>query len=473
MSIIRAPAVAGLFYPERPNKLSHAIDRYLAEAPVSAALSPKALIVPHAGYMYSAPVAARAYAGLKHVADTIERVVMLGPCHRVPVHGLAAPTADAFRTPLGTVPVDRAAIDAIADLPQIECRDDAHADEHCLEVQLPFLQVVLGRFTLVPLVVGDTAPEAVSEVLERLWGGPETLIVVSSDLSHFHDYRTAQRMDAAAAEAIEALDDTRLAQDQACGRLPIAGLLQSARRHDLAVNRLDLRNSGDTAGSRDRVVGYGAWAFAECDGEAGKSAEDMQQTSQDGRNNRLLRAAAAALRYGVRHGRAPKTDARDNPPELRKPGATFVTLKHNGRLRGCVGSVAPVRALLADVMHNAYGSAFRDNRFPPLRKDELPGLRVSISLLSPFSALAFDDEEDLLRKLRPGTDGLLIENGSRRGLFLPQVWEQLETPADFLAHLKDKAGINRPLHPSSDRASRFTVESLGNCAVAPFSGMAR
>ncbi len=145
----------------------------------------------------------------------------------------------------------------------------------------------------------------------------------------------------------------------------------------------------------------------------------------------------------------------------------------DGRLRGCVGSVAPVRALLADVMHNAYGSAFRDHRFPPLRKDELPGLRVSISLLSPFSMLAFDGEEDLLRELRPGTDGLLIENGARRGLFLPQVWEQMETPADFLDHLKDKAGINRPLHPSSDRASRFTVESLGDCAVAPFSRIAR
>ena len=472
MSTVRTPAVAGLFYPERAQTLSAAVGRYLADAPMPNAQPPKALIVPHAGYIYSGPVAAPAYSRLRGAARTIERVVMLGPCHRVPVRGLAAPTMTEFRTPIGDVVLDRAAIDDILSLPQVTLRDDAHADEHCLEVQLPFLQTVLERFTLVPLVVGAATAQEVAEVLDRLWGGPETLIVISSDLSHYHDYATAQRMDLAAAEAIEAFDGARLDQDQACGRLPIAGFLDSARRHGLSAERLDLRNSGDTAGPRDKVVGYGAWAFVDSADIAAKAESGNRESDVVGSSGRLLRAAAAALRYGVRYGRAPRIDPERGPPELRKPAATFVTLKHDDRLRGCVGSVAPVRPLLADVVHNAYGSAFRDNRFPALASDELSGLRVSISVLSPYTVVNFDDEADLLGKLRRGRDGLLLESGARRSLFLPQVWTQLDSPAAFLDHLKDKAGINRPLHPSSDRVSRFTVQSLGSCAVAPFGGIA-
>ena len=470
MSTIRAPAVAGFFYPEGAKALATALDGYLAEVEAEAenAPPPKAIIVPHAGYVYSAAIAASAYARLKQAAATIERVVMLGPCHRVPVRGLAAPAVTAFRTPLGEVPLDRAAINAVASLPQVQLRDDAHAGEHCLEVQLPFLQSILDRFTLVPLVVGDASAAAVSEVLEQLWGGPETLIVISSDLSHYHDYLTAQRMDMAAAEAIEALDGGRLDPEQACGRLPIAGLLESARRHGLVAERLDLGNSGDTAGPREQVVGYGAWAFTEAEHEDTEAEGESSESNADRRSRRLLRAAAAALRYGVRYGHAPPIDTKKGLPDLRDHAATFVTLRRNGQLRGCVGSVAPVRPLFADVMHNAYGSGFRDGRFPALTQQELAGLRVSISVLSPFSTLPFGDEADLLRKLRPGIDGLLLENGSKRGLFLPQVWAQIDEPADFLDHLKDKAGISGPLHPSSDRASRFTVESLGDRTVAPF-----
>jgi len=467
MSTVRVPAVAGLFYPDGTRALAAAVERYLASVPAAAAPSPKALIVPHAGYVYSGPIAASAYARLKPAAAAVERVVLLGPCHRVAIRGLAAPTVDAFRTPLGEVPLDRAAIDALASLPQVVLRDDAHAGEHSLEVQLPFLQSVLDRFTLVPLAVGDASPSEVAEVLERLWGGSETLIVISSDLSHYHDYATAQRIDSAAADAIEALDGGRLGRDQACGCLPIAGLLNCARRHALAAERLDLRNSGDTAGPRDQVVGYGAWAFVDRDAKCTDAIGSAAGLSA-GSGHRLLRAAAAALRYAIRYGRAPRVDAGRHSPELRRPAATFVTLKRNGRLRGCVGSITPTRPLLADVMHNAYGSAFRDTRFPPLARDELSDLQVSLSLLSPFSPVAFRDEDDLLRQLRPGRDGLLLENGASRGLFLPQVWEQLRSPTDFLDHLKDKAGINGRLHPSSDRASRFTVASLGGCSVAPF-----
>jgi len=260
---IRSPAVAGSFYPESPRRLAEAVHSYLAaaDAPGEAA-APKALIAPHAGYVYSGPTAGFAYARIAPARDRIERVVLLGPAHRVPVAGLAAPDASAFATPLGEVPLDGAALERLLQLPQVDVLDAAHAFEHSLEVHLPFLQTVLGSFSLVPLVVGDARPEEVAQVLESVWNGPETLIVVSSDLSHYQDYATAQRMDAATARAIETLQPEDIRYEDACGRVPIQGLLLAARRKGLRAHTLDVRNSGDTAGPRDAVVGYGAWAFA-------------------------------------------------------------------------------------------------------------------------------------------------------------------------------------------------------------------
>ena len=274
MPRIRPPAVAGMFYPQAPGALAAAVHGYLRDGskrPVPAsdgpgapkALdAPKALIAPHAGFVYSGPVAGSAYARLAARREAIERVVLLGPAHRVYVRALAATGAEAFATPLGEVPVDRAAVSRALALPQVETLDAAHAQEHSLEVHLPFLQELLGHFTLVPLVVGDASPGEVEEVLELLWGGPETLVVVSSDLSHYHDYATARRMDAATSRAIEALAPEDIGGEQACGRIPVQGLLLAARRHGLRAAAIDVRSSGDTAGPRDSVVGYGAYVFA-------------------------------------------------------------------------------------------------------------------------------------------------------------------------------------------------------------------
>jgi hypothetical protein len=257
---IRPPAVAGSFYPDRPDRLSASVEGFLAEAETRPAGRAKAVIAPHAGYLYSGPIAGRAFAALRPGAAQIRRVVVIGPAHFVPVHGLAVPAAAAFRTPLGDVALDRAAIEAILDLPQVRRADAPHQGEHALEVELPFLQTILCSFSLVPLLVGQAHPAEVAEVLARLWGGEETAIVVSSDLSHYHDYASATRRDAATAAAIEALEPT-LGPEDACGHLAIAGLLIEAECRRLDALRLDLRNSGDTAGLKDRVVGYGAWAF--------------------------------------------------------------------------------------------------------------------------------------------------------------------------------------------------------------------
>ncbi|MCP4701158.1 MAG: AmmeMemoRadiSam system protein B [Gammaproteobacteria bacterium] len=262
MNTVRTPAVAGVFYPGDARELHEMLAKFLKEAEAGASGTvPKAIIAPHAGYVYSGPVAASIYARLIPARDTIHRVVLLGPSHRVAFQGLAASNAERFSTPLGEIPLDREGIDKIVSLPQVSLLDQAHAHEHSLEVHLPFLQEILDSFTLLPLVVGDAKPQEVGEVLAQVWGGPETLIVISSDLSHYLNYDEARKIDAQTSAAIENLRTEDIRHEQACGRNPIAGLLTVAKDRGMRVETVDVRNSGDTAGTKDRVVGYGSYAF--------------------------------------------------------------------------------------------------------------------------------------------------------------------------------------------------------------------
>lgn len=263
MNVVRPAAVAGTFYPGEAGELAKSISTYLGRtrAPAEPRL-PKAIIAPHAGYIYSGPIAASIYARLSPLRGRIARVVLAGPAHRVYVPGAAVPSATAFASPLGDVALDRKAIESLRKLPFVETSDRAHAFEHSLEVHLPFLQSVLGDFRLVPLVVGDASPAQMAQVFDSLWGGDETLIVVSSDLSHYLPYDEARRRDLETAKAILALD-ANLEPEEACGAAPINGLLKAARARGMDCEQVDVRNSGDTAGDKDRVVGYGSFAFTE------------------------------------------------------------------------------------------------------------------------------------------------------------------------------------------------------------------
>jgi AmmeMemoRadiSam system protein B len=262
----REPAVAGMFYPADEQELRRQVLAFLGAGKADRTPDrigvPKAIVAPHAGYVYSGPVAGSAYAQIAAHAGEISRVVLLGPSHRAPFSGLAYSAADIFLTPLGPIPVDRSAFEAVRDLPQVRQYETPFEGEHCLEVQLPFLQLTLEAFRIVPFLVGDAGTEEVAEVMERLWGGDETLIVISSDLSHYLDYDSAKVIDAKTSRAIEALRPEAIAYNQACGRTPLNGLLREAKRHGLEARVLDLRNSGDTAGPRNQVVGYGAYAFS-------------------------------------------------------------------------------------------------------------------------------------------------------------------------------------------------------------------
>jgi AmmeMemoRadiSam system protein B len=261
MNSVRQPCVAGHFYPAEPQILQSTVDELLAKAKTLDVAVPKAIIAPHAGYIFSGPIAATIYKTLLPSKDTIKRVILLGPAHRVGFNGIASTRLHQFATPLGLIPVDTDSIQSVLKLPGMSIYEHAYDMEHSLEVQLPFLQTVLSSFTLVPFVVGNADPQLVANLLEHLWGGEETLIVISSDLSHYYDHATAQKLDSATSKAIVELKPDDIADNQACGRIPVKGLLLAAAKLHLHAQVLDLRNSGDTIGPKDRVVGYGAYHF--------------------------------------------------------------------------------------------------------------------------------------------------------------------------------------------------------------------
>ena len=313
----------------------------------------------------------------------ISRVVLIGPSHYVAFRGLAVDTAEAWAMPSGTVALDTEAIARLRALPMVGELDAAYQREHALEVHVPFLQHVLGEFRLVPIVAGDAPPEAVAAVFDALWGGPETLIVVSTDLSHYLDYAACRRLDQSTAEAIERFDIDALGPAEACGRVPTRGLLLAARRRGMTIERLDLRNSGDTAGPRDRVVGYGAWALYE--------GAPPDRRARGGRGARADADRPGAALHRVRPGHR-RAAARGRPtpvcaPLLAAPGAAFVTLRRHGMLRGCIGSAVATRPLIVDVVQHAFNAAFRDWRFPRLDWLELVGLSLSVSVLTPPSPM--------------------------------------------------------------------------------------
>ncbi|HTO49568.1 MAG TPA: AmmeMemoRadiSam system protein B [Burkholderiales bacterium] len=439
MSQTRAAAVAGTFYPGEQTTLARELLGMLDEtrdAPLVPGF-PKALIVPHAGYIYSGHVAAHAYALLRPAMGVVKRVVLLGPCHRVAVCGLALPEATAFETPLGRVEIDEAAVAELKDLPQVSVNAATHAHEHSLEVQVPFLQQVLKGFKLVPLVVGQATREQVAGVLDRLWGGPETLIVISSDLSHYHPYNTARAIDRKTVQAIMGFR-TDIDHVQACGATPVTGFLETAKRRGMTPELLDARNSGDTAGGRDRVVGYASFAFW-----------DKRAGYEEAHGRTLLGLARTSVASALKLGSEPAIpDAR----WLMERRATFVTLMQEAKLRGCIGSLQPTRALGDDVVANAAAAALADRRFAPLGRDDLARVEMEVSLLSVPTAVLFGDDRELVATLRPGVDGVILASGDRRGTYLPQVWEQLPDPRQFLASLMQKAGI-----PADTRLTRCQV----------------
>lgn len=323
-------------------------------------------------------------------------------------------------------------------------------------MQLPFLQEVLANFCLIPLVVGDANADQVDKVIDYLWGDESTLIVISSDLSHFHDYATAQSMDEQAASAIEGLQPQVLNGQLACGFLPVSGLLLAARRRQISPDRVGLCNSGDTAGDKDRVVGYGAWLF--------QNPETQQQGISGEQKDSLKKLALASIQCGLETGAAlsvadyiKESDEGVKLPDYQ--GAAFVTLKKNDQLRGCIGSLSAYRPLCDDIAENAFAAAFRDPRFSSVTDTELDDIELSISVLTPPEMVIFTSEQDLIAQLRPGVDGLIMTEGGNRGTFLPSVWENCPQAESFLNHLKMKAGLPASYWSGTIKVERYETVS--------------
>ena len=447
---VRSPAVAGLFYPRDPGELRDAVARHVAQAaPAPDEVVPKALIVPHAGYRYSGPTAGAAYRSVASRRGQVQRVVVAGPAHRVPVQGVGVTTARAWQTPLGAVEVDTDACQGLLDEGRAVEADDAHRPEHSIEVHLPFLVEVLGPVALIPLVVGRCPPAAVAEALAQVWGGEETLVVVSSDLSHYLDEASARARDQRTRRAILEGRTRDIGPYDACGCIPVAGLMLAARAQGMVPRTLAVATSADSSGDTRRVVGYGSFAFG-----------PPCPLSDDDRRWLLARARTAIAHELASRAPDPLTDE-DVPEHALVPGATFVTLERDGELVGCIGSLEARRPLWRDVARNARAAAFADPRFAALAPGDLDRTVIKVSVLSGLDPLPAG-HDDLVDALRPGIDGVLLEAGGRRGTFLPAVWDKLPAAEQFVDRLVGKAGLPEKSWPADAQVWRYTTDEFGD-----------
>jgi AmmeMemoRadiSam system protein B/AmmeMemoRadiSam system protein A len=447
---VQPATVAGRFYPAEAERCARLIDACLARA-APPEIAAKAVIAPHAGYVSSGPVAASAYALLTPRRAQTRRVVVLGPSHRTALEGCVLPPAASWATPLGELAIDRVAIARLSAHPGFRVAAEPFAEEHSLDVQMPFIRHAIGEVQVVPVLVGACAASTVSSALNAVWGGAETAIVVSSDLCHFLDAAAARAKDEGTARLIECLQGDRLAPDLACGRHAIAGLLDQARRRDLRATAIDLRNSADTRGGSERVVGYGAIGF-----------EPVDEARLDLRSRHAaLDLARKIINLAAGASEPPKVEvARAVVPMLAAMRACFVTLELDGRLRGCTGSMVAQRPLAEDIAVNAFKAAFADRGAGRPTPAELERMAIHIAVLSTPRAIAASHDGTLLAALRPGIDGLIVDDRGRRALFLPRVWRTLASPQDFLAALKRKAGLAADHWSEGFRAFRFTTEDF-------------
>ena len=462
---IRLPAVAGLFYPKESKALGNTIDRLVAAAPTNRIEGVRALICPHAGYEYSGPTAATAYRLL--AGKAYDTVIILAPSHYALFQGASVSATDAYETPLGTVPVWQKARELAEQPPFVlepHClvqrpgwsgssskpapaagEDTPETWEHSVEVQVPFLQRTLQKFQVLPVIFGKVDPEQVARVLAPLVDD-RTLVIASTDLSHYHPYAEAQGLDRQTIRRICDQDIRALsaegAEECACGRVPVMALLHLAKLKGWKAQLLDYRNSGDTAGEKDRVVGYAAVAFV----AKGKSAaaRDLRPRAapqfSSSERKFLLDLARQALRSVTAGGGLPEIASDKVPAACRAAKGCFVTLTRDGQLRGCIGNILPAAPLYQAVLENARNAALSDPRFPPVTAAEAALLHIEVSVLSVPEPLVFTSPEDLLAKLQPHKDGVLLKIGGRGATFLPQVWEQLPDKVAFLEHLSEKAG---------------------------------
>jgi AmmeMemoRadiSam system protein B/AmmeMemoRadiSam system protein A len=443
---VRSPAAAGMFYPSEPDELRQMVSTLLKDADgVKVPAKIRGLVSPHAGYIYSGIVAA---AGYGQIDTSIRTVILLGPSHRVGLSAPSIPEVQAYRTPLGDIPLARLAL-TLRGLSGFRSVPEAHLREHSLEVQLPFLQMRLKEFEIVPILMNSSDPKALATILAP-YIGEDTLVVASSDLSHYYSYETAVGLDRVCTGAIAGSKFADMPLCEACGKQAVLTLMHIAEIKDWCGVLIDYKNSGDTAGGRNSVVGYASIAFVDRKEMTGTMKEPLSTQEREA----LLKLARSAIK-----ARLVKGTKVDRPgqvsPLLSESRGCFVTLNKQGQLRGCIGTIEPIYSLLECVEKNAQSAAFDDPRFPRLSADELKEIDIEISVLSVPEALSFNDGEDLKQKLIPNVHGVILSRGTRRSTFLPQVWKQVPDKEEFLEHLCLKGGM--PLNAWHDPKTKVEV----------------
>ena len=460
----RNPSVAGLFYSASPKELGEDVDAFLRAGHfVGYQTKPKMIIVPHAGYMYSAATAGKAYVLLQEYAATIKNIILLGPSHYYGGKDVYLSDVDYFKTPLGNVSVNKTITRQLAaDNKIFKINNKAHTKEHSLEVQLPFIQKVLPKAQIIPMIYGDVQPEKIVQGIERYLKRDDTILIVSADLSHYHHYEEAKQIDQQTAQKIATKQS--LENHESCGAIGINAALILAQTNNYQPQMLDLINSGDVSNNKQKVVGYGAWSFYPDEtseqplSKLDLEVENLRAFSNLYKNN-LIQITHTSLRRAVEDHKKYSPSRRSYPEDIFDRGASFVTLYKNGELRGCIGSILPSISIAQDIADNTYAAAMEDKRFPPITKEELPEITYTISLLSGFEDIKYQNEQDLIQKIIKDIDGVVIRDGNRQGVFLPSVWEKLPNKEDFFKQLKIKAGMNPNYWSNRIKVYRFrTVE---------------
>ena len=460
---VREAAVAGIFYPADVYQLKNDINGYLQHITDNNSGKPKILITPHAGYKYSAQVAASAFAKLRPFKDKIKKVFLLGPSHRVYVNGVALPKEKSFKTPLGIIKVDSDIVEQISKTKPFKFKSTAHKNEHSLEVSLPFLQVVLGNFEIIPMLYGEANPHEIAQTIQPYLERDDSILIVSADLSHYLDYSTAKKVDEQTANNIK--EGKTVDHHQSCGATAINTALIMAQNFGLVPQMLNMANSGDVIGDKDSVVGYGAWSFEKNNEDDASNLEGIDLEEKNLQNfarhykNAIIQIVERALIDAVKNNKIYSPERNEYEDILFNKGASFVTLKKHNILRGCMGSIFQTNAIAKDLSKNTFLAAMNDPRFEPLKEDELNDIVFSVSLLTGFEGIKFTSYDDLINKIRPNTDGLLIKDGKRQGLFLPSVWDDIPNKKEFLNELKIKAGLSPNYWSDNIEVFRFkTVE---------------
>jgi AmmeMemoRadiSam system protein B/AmmeMemoRadiSam system protein A len=426
---IRKPAVAGSFYPLNKNDLKSEINKYISEIKldINENRSLKALIVPHAGYIYSGPVAATGFALLKN--KNFKKTIIIGPSHYVYLKKASIPQVEYYETPLGLQKLSKISKDLLNEK-CFEYNPEAHIKEHCIEVEIPFLQTVMKNTEIIPIITGQSQIDEITETLIKLIDN-DTIIIISSDLSHFHSYKDAVRLDKQCIDCILKNDLKNIYNQEACGLYPIIILMKIAKHFNWEAKLLDLRNSGDTSGSKQRVVGYGSVAFYK------KDKNDFTLSEDD--KKKLFLLARNSIIKKNKNIDISKYRLSDS---LKEKKGCFVTLYLNNKLRGCIGYIMPQKSLYQAVVDNAYNAAYKDPRFVPVKKDEIKNLKIEISVLTIPEKINYYSKDQLIEKLTPKIDGVIINKDNRSATYLPQVWDKIPEKEIFLESLCLKAGID-------------------------------